>query len=293
VRTQIPGSQVLDESIDTEDINDLAVTDDKLSITGVGAGAYTKVTVNTKGRVTAGSRPATLTDAGLSVNLTDLVDVDTVAPILDDVLTWDGTKWVNQTPASIDSLLHLYSENSQSPIDAVALGFNSVAIGSGSEAGASNSIAIGDQALTRITGATNQANGRFASQGDAQTGKYLLRSHTVNGNFTEVFLDGTSGSQRLVLSDDSTWLFKASIMGHQQDGNGHAGFKVEGVIYKVGAVNTFMLGATSKSTIAAHSGWDCDVVADDTNGSLKITVKGEAGKIIRWLAIIETVEVTN
>ena len=293
MRTQIPGRQVRDESIETEDIEDLAVTEDKLSTTGVSAGAYSKVIVTTKGRVTAGTNPASLSDAGLSVNLTDLVDVDTVAPSLDDVLTWDGTKWVNQSSASINSLLHLYSENPQGAVDAVALGFNSIALGSGASAGSSNSLAIGNQALSRIDGATNQANGRFASQGDAQIGTYLLRSHTVNGNFTELFINGTAGTQRLSLPDDSTWLFKASIIGHQQDGNGHGGFKVEGVIYKAGAVNTAMLGAVTKSTIAANPSWDCAVTADDTNGSLKITVKGEAGKIIRWLAIIQTVEVTN
>lgn len=293
MRTQIPGSQVRDESIQTEDINDLAVTEDKLSTTGVSAGAYTKVVVTTKGRITSGSTPTSLNDAGLSVNLADLIDVNAVTPALDDVLTWDGTKWVNQTPASIDSLLHLYSENPQSAIDAVALGFNSVALGSGASAGASNSIAVGNQSLTRLDGAMNQANGRFASQGDAQIGKYLMRSHTVNANFTELFINGTGGTERLALPDDSTWIWTATIVGHQQDGNGHSGFKVEGVIYKAGAVNTAMLGAVTKSTIAAHPLWDCAVEADDTNGSLKITVKGEAGKIIRWLAIIETVEVTN
>lgn len=293
MRTQIPGSQVKDDSINTDDIDDLAVTDPKLSATGVAAGTYSKVTVNPKGRVTAGSNPTSLSDTNLSVYLDDLIDVDSVAPVVDDVLTWDGTKWVNRTPAAIDSLLHLYSENAQNASDAVALGFNSVAIGSGAEAGSSNSLAIGNQSLTRIDGALNRANGRFASQGDAQAGQYLMRTHSVNGNYTEMFIDGTNGQERLTLPDDSTWLFTISIIGHQQDGVGHGGWKVEGVIYKAGAVNTAMLGSIMKTTLSANPAWGCDVVADDTHGSLKITVKGEAGKIIRWLAIIETVEVTN
>lgn len=293
MRTQIPGSQVKDASIETEDIDDLAVTESKLNTTGVGAGTYSKVTVTTKGRVTAGTNPTSLTDAGLSVHLDDLVDVNAVAPSLDDVLTWDGSQWVSQTPASIDSLLHLYAENPQSQVDAVASGFNSVAIGSGSEAGASNSIAIGDQSLSRIEGGLVHANGRFGSQGDAQKGTYLMRTHTVNANPTEMFLNGTSGGDRLTIPDDSTWLFEATIIGHRQDGNDHAGYKVKGVIYKVGAVNTVILGAVTKETIAANPAWDVAVVADTINGSLKITAKGEAGKIVRWFATIETIEVTN
>lgn len=293
MRTQIPGSQVRDESIDTDDINDLAVTEDKLGTTGVGAGTYSKVTVTTKGRVTAGTNPGTLADAGLTVYLDDLIDVQSVAPTLDDVLTWDGSKWINATPASIDSLLHLYSENPQSAVDAVASGFNSIALGSGSNAGASNSIAIGNQSLARVEGGIVHANGRFGSQGDAQKGTYLMRTHTVNANPTELFLNGTAGGDRLIIPDDCTWIFEATIVGHRQDGNDHAGYKVKGVIYKVGAINTAILGAVTKETIAANPAWDVAVTADSANGSLKITATGEAGKIVRWFATIETIEVTN
>lgn len=55
MRTQIPGNQILDQSVDTPDIKDSAVTDVKLSDTGVSAGTYTSVQVNAKGRVTSGN----------------------------------------------------------------------------------------------------------------------------------------------------------------------------------------------------------------------------------------------
>lgn len=66
MRTQIPGKQILDAGVDTPDLNDGAVTDAKLSTTGVGAGAYTKVSVNTKGRVTSGENPTTLAGYGIT-----------------------------------------------------------------------------------------------------------------------------------------------------------------------------------------------------------------------------------
>ena len=65
MRTRIPGQQILDGSVDTVDIADSAVTDAKLSTTGVGQGTYHAITVNTKGRVTAGSNPTTLAGYGI------------------------------------------------------------------------------------------------------------------------------------------------------------------------------------------------------------------------------------
>lgn len=66
VRTQIPGNQILDQGVDTADIKDDAVTDDKLSTTGVSASTYTKVTVNSKGRITVGENPTTLAGYGIT-----------------------------------------------------------------------------------------------------------------------------------------------------------------------------------------------------------------------------------
>jgi hypothetical protein len=66
VRTQIPGKQILDKGIDTADIADGSVNDEKLSPSGVGAGTYTKVTVNEKGRVTSAENPTTLAGYGIT-----------------------------------------------------------------------------------------------------------------------------------------------------------------------------------------------------------------------------------
>ena len=66
VKTQIPGNQILDLTIEAQDIADGAVTDQQLSTTGVAAGTYSKVTVGTKGRVTVGSNPTTLAGYGIT-----------------------------------------------------------------------------------------------------------------------------------------------------------------------------------------------------------------------------------
>lgn len=206
-------------------------------------------------------------------------------------------KWRLATSATA-TVFELIDEQSVTPIVPVAAGDNSLAIGSGSstDVNAPNSIALGLQSLTRLPGAINHANGRFASTGDAQDGKYLLRTHTVNNSETELFIDGTGGTQRLILPDDSTWTFKASMVGHRTDASdGHAGYTFEGVIYKVAGVGSIaFVGRPTKSILGeTNVQWDANIYADTTTGALKITCTGQTGKIIRWLCKVETVEVST
>ncbi len=192
----------------------------------------------------------------------------------------------------------LYNELATSPTFPAAQGANSIALGSGAQTDvdASNSIAIGDQSLARLHGGMVQANGRFQTTGDAQSGRYLLRTHTINNQPTEAFLDGTAGSARLILPDNSTWTFTATITGHRTDqSGGHAGYKMEGVVYRdAGAGTVSFLGKPIKTVLAeSNTPWDINIQADSTHGSLSITVTGQNGKTIRWLALVETVEITN
>lgn len=203
-------------------------------------------------------------------------------------------QWQTITYSSLP--LKLYDENTSTPTDAIATGTNAVAIGNGAEAGAENSLAIGKQSLTRHYGAIVESNGRFSNNGDSQAGRYFLRNRTIDANFTELFLDGAGGSLRLGLPDDSTWTYNIMITGHRTDANdGHAGYVVRGVIYRgSGAATVALQGVPNKSVISESNGpWDINIEADTANGSLKITVKGQAGKTIRWLAVVDTVEITN
>lgn len=204
------------------------------------------------------------------------------------------TMW--ETPAA--ATFQLVSEFATSPTPSSPMGDDSVTIGPGASTAVSgiNSVAIGNQSLSRIPGGVVQANGRFASTGDAQVGRYILRGHTASSLETEIFIDGTSGSVRLQIPDDSTWTFKVTFTGHRTDASdGHAGFTVEGVVYRVaGAATVTMLGKVIKTVISkSNRQWDVNVHADNVNGALTLTCVGQTGKIIRWVALVETVEVTN
>lgn len=137
--------------------------------------------------------------------------------------------------------------------------------------------------------------GNFASSGDAQSNEYVLRTQTTNATVTEMFLDGTGGSKRMVLVSDSTWKYECHVVARRTDAdNESAGYQYAGVIDNnagttalVGTVQTIM---TEQEDVAA---WAVIITADNTNDSLKVEVTGEAGKAIRWVAFIRTVEVTG
>ena len=233
------------------------------------------------------------TGAPVGADIFGAIYIDQANTGSNSIYFYDGAIW-----QVIGQKLNLYNENFPGFIAPTASAATSVALGSGAETqlGADGSLAIGLQSLARNQGGVVQASGRFSSNGDAQTGKYLLRGTTINSTPAELLIDGSGGSVRLILTDDSTWTFRATITGHRTDvGDGHAGYTVLGVIYRgSGAATTAIQGAINKTVIGeSDSAWDISVTADTTNGALKITVTGETGKIIRWLAMVETVEVTN
>lgn len=299
-----------------------------LANTGVTAGTYGSssavgvFTVNSKGLITSAlTSPISITpsQAGLG-NVTNQLQVinaggapslreGTGAPVGADTL---GAIYIDQAVTNGNSIYryngttwnviatrpNLYNEKVNGYVAPVAAALDSVALGSGAEtqAGANNSLAIGLQSLARTPGGVVQASGRFASNGDAQAGRYLLRGTTISVVPQELLIDGTGGSQRLVLPDDSTWTFKITVTGHRTDlGDGHAGYTAAGVIYRrAGAANTFIQGSVQKSVLAeSNPVWDINISADTVNGSLRVTVTGENGKTIRWVALVETVEITN
>lgn len=299
-----------------------------ISNTGVSAGAYGSASivgtfiVNSQGRITSASNsPISITPAqaglGFVSNALQVINaggapsiqegtgvpvgaaaigamyIDQASTNGNSIYRYNGTTW-----DVISRNLKLYSENAVSYVAPVAAGQNSIALGDGAQtsSAATDSLAIGNQSLARTQGSVVQASGRFASTGDAQAGRYLLRTHTINNVATELFINGTAGGARLILPDDSTWTFKVTITGHRTDAsNGHAGYTASGVIYRAsGASTTTIQGSVQKTVLAeSNPSWDINISADPINGSLRITVTGETGKTIRWVALVETVEVTN
>ncbi|MEW5988986.1 MAG: hypothetical protein AB1791_20365 [Chloroflexota bacterium] len=155
-----------------------------------------------------------------------------------------------------------------------------------------SSIPGGYQAKSTLYGQQSQASGQFANPGDAQRSSLVARAITTDATVTTLFLDGAA--ERPTLADNTTWLFRLHVVARRTDAaNESAAYILEGCIDRqVGVGTTALVGAVAKTVLAEDTAaWDANVAADAVNGALQITVTGEAGKTIRWVAHVELVEV--
>lgn len=153
-------------------------------------------------------------------------------------------------------------------------------------------VAGGRQAHARLYGQVAAGAGKFSARGDAQRSDFVLRNATSDGTQTELFLDGAS--QRLAIQDDTTWFFEIRIAARRTDANGEsAAYILQGCIDR-NAGTVALVGSVTKTVLAEDtSAWDVTATADDANKALAVKVTGEAGKAIRWVAHVGTVEVTG
>jgi len=235
------------------------------------------------------------TGAPVGADTLGAIYIDRAVTNGDGILFYDGATW-----QVIGQKLNLYDEKSSTFTPPIAQGTNSIALGegAGTASTAPDSLAIGQYSVARIQGGVVQASGRFLTNGDAQTGRYLLRGVSTDGtqDGTELLVDGNGGSVRLTLIDNSTWTFKITVTAHRKDlDDTRAGYTAAGVIYRTsGAINTFIQGSVNKVVLAeSHPALDINIDADTANGSLRVRVTGQLGKQIRWVALVETVEITN
>lgn len=184
----------------------------------------------------------------------------------------------------------------------VALGYNNTVSGSYASAlgGHSNSVtagyavATGYRAKADVHGKVAHSAGYFSSVGDAQSGKFVLRSDTTNATPEALTGDNFSGTTQVILPNNSAYAFHGTIVARQQAsaGTACAAWKIEGLIRREGSAGTTVLVNSATTVIDNTPGWGMALSADTTNGGLAITVTGAAATNIRWVATVHTSEVT-
>jgi hypothetical protein len=169
---------------------------------------------------------------------------------------------------------------------------SSLAFGRNCTANVFGAISLGREALSSRSHMIAHAAGQFASNGDAQRARFVLRNATTNDTPTALFLDGST--TRLTIPVNKAMGFTIQVVGSYQGMSENAYFVRKGLIVNdnltttiVGAVET--LGTDQKS--AGATGTDVTVTADDTNEALIITVTGVAAQNWRWVASVDAVEV--
>jgi hypothetical protein len=192
---------------------------------------------------------------------------------------------------------------------ATASGTNSLAIGTSADASttyayaigpfsiasAVSSFAIGNSAKSDIRGKFAYANGTSNHQG----GYFILRSDTTDATAEALTTDNAAAStdNQVILPNNSAFSFSGTIIARQQaaDGSNYASWEIKGALLRDANAASTVLGNGIVNKLFATAGasaWAIALTADTTNGGLKIEATGAAATDIRWVATVNTSEVT-
>lgn len=138
----------------------------------------------------------------------------------------------------------------------------------------------------------------FVAAGDAQSSRLGVRGTTTDATPTELF-NSDVASERITIAAKTAWHFTVRITALTSSAGSYAVFTRQGMLVRDNSNNTTLIGTndtigTDKGSNAGSppAGWAVSITADDTNEALKVTVTGAAATTIRWLAVIDLVEVT-
>ena len=182
---------------------------------------------------------------------------------------------------------------------AEAQGHTSTSIGQYTYSSGNNSFALGLQSQTNERGKFAYASGQFSAKGDAQGGQFILRAATTDATATVLTTNNsTAGSDdQIILPNNSAYSFSGTIIARQQaaGGSDYASWEIKGALLRDANAASTVLGNGIVNKLYATSGasaWAVALSADTTNGGLKVEVTGAAATNIRWVATVNTSEVT-
>ena len=176
-------------------------------------------------------------------------------------------------------------------LQSTASATSAAAIGRSCQASAQRALATGCESLAARRGKHAHAEGMFAAVGDAQYGLMVIKAETTNATPTALT---TASSDSIILPNSSAYAFSGLIVARQQaaDGTASAAWKVEGLIRREANAASTTLVASTVTAIDNTPAWTLALSADTTNGGLKVEATGAASTDIRWVATIQTSEVT-
>jgi hypothetical protein len=138
-----------------------------------------------------------------------------------------------------------------------------------------------------------------SSFGLSQSATLVLGRETTNATATRLTSNNTStGStvNQVILPNNSAYYVKGSIIATVTGGGNTKSWDFIATIKRgANAAATSIVGAVTLNVQAADAGastWVVAITADTTNGGLAVTVTGQAATTIRWVAKLESTEVT-
>lgn len=170
----------------------------------------------------------------------------------------------------------------------------SIAIGDDCTASATSAISLGYGANSNVRGKLAYGARLFSAAGLGQYATFVIGCATTNATATVLTPDGSGGQSSVPLPNNSAYAFTGTVVARRQAAGGteSSAWKVEGLIRREGTAGSTTLVASTVTAISNVPGWTLALSADTTNGGLAVTATGAASTNIRWVATIQTSEVT-
>lgn len=189
----------------------------------------------------------------------------------------------------------------------LASGLAAHAEGDSTAATGNYSHAEGNFSVARRVGQRAKTAGKVQTNGDAQINDFVAMRSTTNATPVELWFDAAASTTAQLISTNNVLTvplnrghrFRIEAIARRFDGSGSlefAAWTITGTIVRGPTGSAFFIATpqvVTEATTGATS-WLFDVTADNadaTNNYLKLTVTGEVGKSIKWVAGIYTTEV--
>ena len=132
------------------------------------------------------------------------------------------------------------------------------------------------------------SGGRFATTGDAQRARFVMRNKTTTNSAVELFLDGSS--TRLTIPSGKIFAFTINIAGVSSTGGAVAHYMRQYCLKNVAATTSEVYAPITIGTDNA-AGTSIALSASDASDALVVSVTGTASTIWRWVASVDAVEI--
>jgi len=169
--------------------------------------------------------------------------------------------------------------------------------------GSSSSVYGGSYSTTRgivgntVTAASETPFGTYVA-GNSQAALLVLGTQTTDATATVLRSNSSaaSGTNQVILPNNSAYTFTGTMIANVTGGGNTSSWEFRGCIKRgANAAATALVGTPRIDNIGYDSGastWAFTLTADTSNGGLAVTVTGQASTTIRWVATINTCEVT-
>jgi hypothetical protein len=182
------------------------------------------------------------------------------------------------------------------PYAGVLCGQNNSASGTGAAilngrenaAAGAYSAAMGMRASTRsIVGAFARGVAFSSSAGASQAMQLQLGGSTTNATATALTSNysGAGTTNQMVLPNSSVYVVRGTVAARESTTGAVAGWHFDAVVSRGTGVGTVSIVSNTVSSTGASAGataWTIQLVADTTNGALRVNAVGEASKSINW-----------